>query len=109
MSRSNTTMKDDIAVGSKLSAQDAEDLMNRVMRRQAGLSLQVAAVFIAILILLPLFNLFAPELAATSIAGFPLTWLILGVVFYPITWVLSNYFVKKSDQIESDISKEEMA
>ena len=100
-------MKDDIAVESKLSAQDAEDLMNRVMRRQAGLSLQVAAVFIAILIILPLFNLYAPELAATSILGFPLTWLMLGVLFYPITWILSSYFVSKSDEIETQISKEE--
>jgi len=100
-------MKDDIAVESKLSAQDAEDLMNRVMRRQAGLSLQVAAVFIAILIILPLFNLYAPELAATSILGFPLTWLMLGVLFYPITWILSSYFVSKSDEIETQISREE--
>ena len=100
-------MNDDIAVESKLSAQDAEDLMNRVMRRQAGLSLKVAAIFISILILLPLFNLFAPELAATSVLGFPLTWLFLSVLFYPITWALSAYFVKTSDQIESDITREE--
>ena len=90
-----------------MSAQDAEALMNRVMKRQAGLSLKVAIVFISILILLPLFNLFAPELAATSIAGFPLTLLILGVLFYPLTWALSSYFVKRSDQIETEIAKEE--
>jgi len=36
-----------------------------------------------------------------------LTWLILGVLFYPITWALSNYFVTRSDQIEAEITQEE--
>jgi len=81
--------------------------MQRVMRRQARLSVSVAAVFIVILIFIPLFNLLAPGLAATSIGGFPLTWLLLGVLFYPITWALSAYFVKRSDSLESEITKEE--
>ena len=100
-------MNDDIEVEQKLSAQEAEELMGRVMKRQAGLSLRVAVVFIAILIILPLFNLFAPELAAKSIVGFPLTWLLLGVLFYPLTWVLSSYFVSNSDRIEAEITREE--
>jgi uncharacterized membrane protein (DUF485 family) len=100
-------MTDDSGVDRKLTSQEAEDLMNRVMKRQAGLSLRVAVVFLTILILLPLFNLYAPELAATSVLGFPLTWLILGVLFYPITWALSNYFVTRSDQIEAEITQEE--
>lgn len=100
-------MRDEVDVDPKLSASDAEALMNRVMKRQASLSLRIAAVFITILILLPLFNLFAPEIAAKSISGFPLTWLLLGVLFYPLTWILSGYFVKQSDRIEADITREE--
>ncbi|MDR3690643.1 MAG: hypothetical protein P4L46_14795 [Fimbriimonas sp.] len=77
------------------------------MRRQAGLSLKVAAIFIAILVVLPLFNLFAPTLAAKTVVGFPLSWLILAILFYPLTWALSNFFVTQSDRIEAEIAKEE--
>ena len=100
-------MADDGVVDRKLSDEEAEALLHRVMWPQGRLSLKIAAVFIAILIVLPLFNLYAPSLAATSIAGFPLTWLCLGVLFYPLTWALSNYFVKHSDRIEEEIARED--
>jgi uncharacterized membrane protein (DUF485 family) len=99
-------MQDDTAVDRSLTADEAEQLMHRVMWRQARLSLAVAVVFIAILVLIPLFNLFAPEIAGTPILGFTLTWLLLGVLFYPITWALSSYFVKRSNQLEAEIAKE---
>ena len=99
-------MQDDAGVEPKLTATEAEQLMQSVMWRQARLSISVAGVFIALLILIPLFNLFAPGLAATPVMGFPLTWLLLGVLFYPITWGLSAYFVKRSDKLESGIAKE---
>ena len=79
------------------------ELLGRIMRRQAGLSLRVAAIFVAILIALPLINLYAPDIAALDVRGFTLTWLFLGVLFFPITWGLSYVFVKKSEKLESDI------
>ena len=33
---------------------------------------------------------------------FTLTWLILAVLFFPITWLLSIYFVRESEKIESE-------
>jgi uncharacterized membrane protein (DUF485 family) len=72
------------------------------MQRQAALSLQVAFIFLAMLFGLPLVNHFAPDFANRNVFGFTLTWLFLGVLFYPITWVLSAYFVKQSDRIESE-------
>lgn len=83
-----------------------KDLLRSVMRRQASLSLQVAAVFLGIIFLLPLINLYAPALAATNVGGFSLTWLILGVLFYPITWGLSAYFIKRSNALEEAIVRE---
>ncbi len=77
-------------------------LAHRVMRRQAGLSLRVAAVFAVLLLGLPLVNFYMPDLANFSVGGFTATWLFLGVLFYPITVGLSFYFVKKSDQIEAE-------
>ena len=78
-----------------------------MMKKQLRLSLSVAIVFVAILIGLPLVNLYLPELAKTRIAGFTLTWLILGVLFYPLTWVLSTWFVKGSERLEDEIIAEE--
>lgn len=75
------------------------------MRRQAALSLRVAAIFVLLLIGLPLLNLYAPDLAATKVGGFSITWLILGVLFYPITWVLSLYFVNRSEALETELAR----
>jgi len=72
-----------------------------VMRRQAALSIGVSLVFLTILFGLPLFNLLLPDLAARPVFGFTLSWLILGVLFYPITWLLSWYYIKESDRIEA--------
>jgi uncharacterized membrane protein (DUF485 family) len=99
-------MQDDAGVDRKLTPEEAERLMHRVMWRQARLSLAVAAVFIAILVLIPLVNLFAPTVASTPVLGFTLSWLALGVLFYPITWALSAFFVKRSNELESEIARE---
>lgn len=77
------------------------------MRRQAALSLKISAVFIAVLLGLPLLNALAPELMAMRVGGFTLTWLLLAVLFYPLTWVLSRWFVSASDRIESEIVRDE--
>ena len=89
-----------------LSPAERESLLHIVMARQAALSLKVALVFVAILIGLPLLNKFAPELASRPIFGFSLTWLVLGVLFYPITWGLSRVFIDSSNKIESELAAE---
>lgn len=80
------------------------ELAHHVMKRQAGLSLRVASVFLVLIFGLPLFNASAPEAANTPIFGFTASWLFLGVLFFPITWGLSAYFVKASDRIEEECS-----
>jgi uncharacterized membrane protein (DUF485 family) len=81
---------------------DIAQLSKLMMRRQAGLSMGVASVFLVMILGLPLINRFAPAIANYPILGFPASWLFLGVVFYPITVALSVYFVRKSDRIESE-------
>ena len=78
-----------------------------MMKKQLKLSLSVAAIFITILVGLPLINLYLPELAKTQVAGFTLTWLILGVLFFPLTWILSSWFVKGTERIDAEIVAEE--
>lgn len=81
---------------------DIAQLSRVMMRRQAGLSLRIAAVFLALILGLPLVNRFLPTLANYPIFGFPASWLFLGVVFYPITVILSIIFVRRSDRIEAE-------
>ncbi len=85
-----------------LSEQDQARLARVLMRRQGGLSLRVAAVFLILVLGVPLVNRFLPELAGTSILGFTATWLFLGVLIYPITIGLAFYFVAASNTIEVD-------
>ena len=72
------------------------------MKRQAALGLKVTAAFLVVLLGLPLLNAFAPDLMATKVMGFSLTWLILAILFYPVTWFLAWTFVKKTEAIEHE-------
>jgi uncharacterized membrane protein (DUF485 family) len=70
------------------------------MHRQLRLSVACAATFLLALLALPLANYFAPELMATRVAGFTLSWLILGVLFFPFVWVVSWTFIRRSIALE---------
>src|SRR5262245_49093695 len=85
-----------------LSEQDHARLAHLVMRRQAALSVRVAAVFLIMVFGLPLVNYFLPGPANSPVLGFTATWLVLGVLFFPITWLLSAYFIQQSDRIEAE-------
>jgi uncharacterized membrane protein (DUF485 family) len=83
--------------------------VSRLMRRQASLAISVAAVFVLILLGLPLANALWPEAMASKVLGFNFTWLLLAVLFYPITWALSWVFVSRTEQIEREFSEEHHA
>jgi uncharacterized membrane protein (DUF485 family) len=70
------------------------------MHRQLRLSVACAATFLLALLALPLANYFAPELMATRVAGFTLSWLVLGVLFFPFVWVVSWVFIRRSIALE---------
>ena len=90
--------------GSSSSSAAADTLLRSIMRRQARLSLGVAAIFLVLVLGLPLVNQYLSTLAQAGIAGFTATWLFLGVLFYPITWLLSAYFVRASEEVEHEIA-----
>ena len=60
----------------------SESFLGSLMRRQLRLSISCAATFLIALLGLPLANYFAPDLMATRVGGFTLTWLILGVLTF---------------------------
>jgi len=80
----------------------SEEFLQTLMHRQLKLSMACAATFLVALIGLPLLNYFAPALMATRVAGFTLTWLILGVLFFPFVWIISWRFIKQSIALEEE-------
>jgi uncharacterized membrane protein (DUF485 family) len=78
------------------------ELAARLMRQQAGLSIKVGAVFLLLVLGLPLLNSFTPQVMQAPVLGFPLSWFILGLFFFPLAWGLSVYFVKASERLEAD-------
>ncbi len=87
----------------ELSEADQGRLARALIRKQARLSLRVAAVFLVLILGLPLLNAILPDVMNESwFGGFTPTWLFLAVLFYPITVGLSFYFVAASDRIEAE-------
>ena len=80
----------------------SESFLRLLMRRQLALSVACAATFLVALIALPLLNYYNPALMATRVGGFTLTWLVLGVLFFPFVWVISYVFIKRSIALEED-------
>lgn len=72
------------------------------MRRQLRLSVACSLAFLVVLLGLPLANFLAPGLMATRIGGFTLSWLLLGVLFFPAVWIISAYFIKTSLRMEAE-------
>lgn len=84
----------------------SESFLHTLMRRQLKLSILCAATFVIALFGLPLANYFLPDLMATRIFGFTLTWFILGVAFFPFVWIISFAFIKRSIALEDAEVKE---
>ena len=80
----------------------SEEFLRLLMRRQLKLSVACAAAFLVVLLGLPIANYVAPQLMATRVAGFTLSWLILGVLFFPAVWGISWFFIRRSIALEQD-------
>ena len=78
----------------------SEEFLHGLMRRQLKLSIACATAFIVLLFGLPLMNYFAPEVMAQRVGGFTLTWLILGVLFFPYVWIIAKWFIVRSIALE---------
>ena len=80
----------------------SEEFLHSLMRKQLKLSVTCAAAFFIVLLGLPMANYFAPELMALRIGGFTLTWLVLGIAFFPFVWMIAFYFIKRSIALENE-------
>ena len=78
----------------------SESFLHTLMRRQLKLSIACAGTFLVALLGLPLLNYFCPEAMAVRVFGFTLTWLVLGVLFFPFVWVIAFVFIRRSIALE---------
>lgn len=84
----------------------SEEFLHSLMRKQLKLSIACAFAFLVGLLGLPLANYFFPELMAKRIFGFTLTWFLLGIGFFPVVWVISFYFIRRSIALEEEEVKD---
>ena len=84
----------------------SEAFLHSLMRKQLRLSILSAVSFLVVLLGLPLANYFLPELMATRILGFTLTWLILGIGFFPAVWLIAWIFIRRSIALEAAETRE---
>ena len=82
----------------------SESFLHSLIRKQLRLSIGCAAAFLFVLLGLPLANYFFPELMATRVFGFTVTWLILGVAFFPMVWLIAWLFIRRSIALEREDS-----
>jgi uncharacterized membrane protein (DUF485 family) len=78
----------------------SDSFLHSLMRKQLRLSVICAGAFLVVLLGLPLANYFWPELMARRILGFTLTWLILGIGFFPAVWIIAWVFIRRSIALE---------
>ena len=80
----------------------SEEFLQGLMKRQLKLSITCATAFLILLFGLPLLSYLAPGFMAQRVCGFTLTWLILGVLFFPYVWIIARLFITRSMALETD-------
>jgi len=80
----------------------SDAFLHSLMRKQLKLSIACAVAFLVVLLGLPLANYFWPELMATRVFGFTITWFLLGIGFFPAVWVISFFFIRRSIALEEE-------
>jgi hypothetical protein len=83
-----------------------EVYMSGLMAAQLRLALQVLAFGAVGLGGLPLLFLLVPATRALTFGGIPLAWLVLALVVYPVALVVARYYVRASERVEAQFSRE---
>ncbi|RYD01823.1 hypothetical protein N752_28640 [Desulforamulus aquiferis] len=83
----------------------SEEYLKIIMGQQLRLSLLLFAVFFLILFGLPLMNYYLPDITNFRVWGFTVSWLFLGIMFYPLTWLVAYIYVKCSLNLEQVITE----
>jgi uncharacterized membrane protein (DUF485 family) len=79
----------------------SEEFLRGLIKRQLRLSVSCASAFLLLLFGLPVMNFLAPTFMAQRVGGFTLSWLILGVLFFPYVWIIAKWFIVRSIAMEN--------
>ena len=82
--------------------QVGDALVRGLMRAQLGLALRLAAVVLCAVVAIPLLNAAFPDLAAITVVGIRLNWLVLAVLAYPLLYGVGRLYVRLAEQAERD-------
>ncbi|SEH68799.1 hypothetical protein SAMN04489835_2889 [Mycolicibacterium rutilum] len=82
--------------------QVGDALVRGLMRAQLGLALRLAAVVVCVVVAIPLLNAAFPDLAAITVFGVRLNWLVMGVFAYPLLYGVGRLYVRLAEQGERD-------
>ena len=77
-------------------------LVRGLVRAQLGLALRLAAVVVCTVGAIQLLNRVFPELAAVTVLGMRLNWLVLAVLGYPFLYGVGRLYVRLAEQAERD-------
>lgn len=82
--------------------QVGDALVRGLVRAQLGLALRLALVVVCIVGGIPLLNAVFPDLAALTVLGIRLNWLVLAVLVYPLLYGVGRVYVRLAEQGERD-------
>jgi nucleoside permease NupC len=82
--------------------QVGDALVRGLVRAQLGLALRLAVVVVCTVGAIPLLNAVFPDLAALTVFGIRLNWLVLAVLVYPLLYGIGRLYVRLAEQGERD-------
>ena len=82
--------------------QVGDALVRGLVRAQLGLAFRLAAVVVCAVVAIPLLNAAFPDLAAVTVVGIRLNWLVLAVLVYPLLYGVGRLYVRLAEQAERD-------
>ena len=80
----------------------SDEYLKTVMGRQLRLSMGIASVFVAIIVVVPLLNKFVPDVMNAPFMGFTVSWFVLGFAIFPVLILLAWLFVQRSNAFEDE-------
>ncbi len=94
MVRTRIEVQEQTAVG--------DALVRGLVRAQLGLALRLAVVLGCIVLAIPLLGNMFPAIEALTVFGIRANWLVLGVLLYPLFYVVGRIYVRLAEQAERD-------
>lgn len=82
--------------------QVGDALVRGLVRAQLGLALRLGAVVVCAVAAIALLNAAFPGLAALTVGGIRLNWLVLAVLVYPLLYGVGRLYVRLAEQAERD-------